>query len=391
MNYPITRLTFDDAERRLLTEVLDSGWVAQGPRVAAFEAAFAREVGGGEAVAVSSCTAGLHVLMLALGVKAGDEVIVPAFTWIATANAVELAGGRAVFVDVDPATFNVRPDVLAAAITPRTVGIVAVHLFGRCADMDAINAIAERHGLWVVEDAACAAGSTYRGRPAGRLARAGVFSFHPRKTITTGEGGMITTDDAALAEKCRSLRNHGAGPAATVTAAGMADFVCAGLNYRLTDLQAALGLAQLAKLNRLVAARRAVADAYRAALADCPHLILPADPTDGLHSYQSFVVLFAPGHELPPTTAIAAGGARRDELMARLAAIGVATRPGTHAPVLASYYRDQRGWKAEDFPGAWRCDHLSIALPLYPGLTDGDVAIVAGRLRPLLADTFTIP
>src|SRR5688572_6493985 len=161
MEYPITKVCFDDDDRRLVGEVLDSGWLLQGPKVASFESAFSRHLGGGESIAVSSCTAGLHLLMLALGLKPGDEVIVPAFTWVATANVVELAGGRPVFVDIDLQTFNLCTDALAAVITPRTVGILAVHLFGRCAEMNDVSAIASRHGLWVVEDAACAAGSSY--------------------------------------------------------------------------------------------------------------------------------------------------------------------------------------------------------------------------------------
>lgn len=385
MDFPITKVCLGDAERKLIAEVLDSGWLVQGQKTAEFEKMFSAMLGGGEAVAVSSCTAALHLLMLTLELRPGDEVLVPAFTWIATANAVELVGGKPVFVDVDPLTFNVRPEALTAAITPRTVGILAVHLFGRCADLDAINAIASRHGLWVVEDAACAVGSLWRNRPAGRLARAGAFSFHPRKSITTGEGGMIVTEDPALAAACRSLRNHGA--AATMTAgAAMPDFTSAGLNYRLTDLQAALGLGQLPKLPAFIADRRAQAEAYRVALGGTRDLILPSEPAESFHTYQSFVVLLAANGELPPDSAVEREGAARDALLHHLAAAGVGCRPGTHAPVLTSYYRDRYRLRPEDFPGAWRADRLSLALPLYPGLGDDGVSTVAKRLQHALQD-----
>jgi perosamine synthetase len=384
MEFPITKVCFDDDERRLVGEVLDSGWLVQGPKVAAFEAAFARELGAGETIAVSSCTAGLHMLVLALGLKPGDEVIVPAFTWIATANVVELAGGRPVFVDVDLETFNLRVDALAANVTSRTVGILAVHLFGRCADMDAINAIAARYGLWVVEDAACAVGSAYRDKPAGLLSSASAFSFHPRKTITTGEGGMIVTSNPTLAVACRSFRNHGASAGPVIASNGMPDFPRVGLNYRLTDLQAALGLSQLAKLARFVAERRALVAAYRGLLHDCLGILVPNEPTDGLHSYQSFVCLVVPEKEIPADRAVESMSAERDALIRRLAQVGVGTRPGTHAPVLAAYYRNRYSLRPEDFPNAWRADRLSIALPLYPGLDRSGVDVVASRVRAAL-------
>lgn len=390
MKYPITKVCFDADERRLLAEVLDSGWVAQGAKVAEFEEVFVGRVGGGEAIAVSSCTAGLHILMMALGVKPGDEVIVPAFTWIATANAIELVGARPVFVDVDPLTFNLRTDQLAGLISARTVGILAVHLFGRCAEMSAILDEAKRHNLWVAEDAACAVGSTYRGEHVGLLGRAGAFSFHPRKTITTGEGGMITTADHELAEVCRSLRNHGAGVSSASGPAAMSDFVRAGLNYRMTDLQGALGIAQMRKLDRFVSERQTLAGMYEEALRDCPGIIVPPTPNDSVHSFQSFVVLVAADRELPSDDAMAAAARSRDDLITLLASRGVGTRPGTHAPVLSSYYRKKYGFRPTDYPGSWRADRLSLALPLYPGLTQDDVHRIAEHLQEtLVSGNFT--
>jgi len=367
---PITRTCFDDAEERLLREVLASGWVAQGPMVERFEILVAAAVGCRHAVAVTSCTAGLHVLMLAMGVRPGDEVLVPAFTWVATANAVELVGGTPVFVDVDPATYNLDPAGLAAAVTARTVGIVPVHLFGLCADMDAVTALARAHRLWVVEDAACALGSTWRGVQAGALGEAGCFSFHPRKSITTGEGGMIVTASDRIAARCRSLRNHGA----EIGAGHMADYPRPGFNYRMTDLQAALGVAQMGKLPHLLAERRRVASAYDRLLRHCDELAVPHVPSGAGHTWQSYVCLLR-----PPSS----GGdprAARDRLITALAAEGIATRQGTHAPVLLGHYRDKYALSPARFPGTCAADALSIALPLYPGLPDADIERVAGRL-----------
>lgn len=366
---PITRTSFDATETQLIGEVLASGWVAQGPMTERFELLFAAEVGCRHAIAVTSCTTGLHLLMVAMGVRPGDEVLVPAFTWVATANAVEQTGGTPVFVDVDPVSGNLDPRRLAAAVTSRTVGILPVHLFGLCADMTAVGEIARAHGLWVVEDAACALGATHAGRAAGRLGAAACFSFHPRKSITTGEGGMITTDSAELAALCRSLRNHGADP--TSATGPMPEFPRLGFNYRLTDLQAALGVAQMGKLPRFLAERRRGAATYDRLLGAQPWLSIPRPPHGSLHAYQSYVGLLHGTED---------GGAARDRVIAALAVDGIATRPGTHAPVLLAYYREKYRLAADVFPGACAAAYHSLALPLYPGISDAEIARVVDRL-----------
>src|SRR5215831_16679289 len=237
---PLTSPDFDDLEVTLLKQCLDSKWVTQGPLTAEFERLVAARHGVTHALATTSCTAGLHLSMLALGLGAGDEVIVPAFTWITSANAAEYVGSRAVLCDVDPSTFNLDPAILPSVITPRTRAIVAVHLFGLAAPMDEIVAIAGKHRLAVIEDAACAIGTAYKGRPVGGIGDLGCFSFHPRKVITTGEGGMVTTNRPDLAEKVASYRNHGATGLSTAEREhprnySMATFNNLGYNLRLSD------------------------------------------------------------------------------------------------------------------------------------------------------------
>ena len=374
MNVPVTRPSFSDDEAAAVAKVLASGWVSQGPRVAEFEEAFARYTGAPHAVAVCSCTAGLHLSLVAAGIGPGDEVVLPSFTFVATANAVEYCGARPVFADVDPRTFNADPHALAAAITPRTRAVIAVHLFGLMADMDAIMTLARRHGLTVVEDAACAVGASAGGRHAGTIGPFGAFSFHPRKVVTTGEGGMVTTQDAAIAERLRSLRSH----AATISDLDrharrgfvLPRFREVGFNYRMTDLQAAVGIVQLGKVEAMLARRQGRVDAYMAALADVPGLALPVVPPGYVHGFQSFV-------------ATVTGDARltRDDLAERLEAEGIATRQGTHAVHALDYYRDRYGLKPEDCPASLMADRGTLTLPLYADMTDEEQARVDERLR----------
>ena len=247
---PIARPLFGEEEIAAVAEPLRNGWVVQGPKVAEFEQRFATFTDAKHAVAASNCTTALHMAVAALGLKPGDEVIVPAFTWVSTANVVEYMGATPVFCDIALDTFNIDVAQIEARITPKTVGILPVHLFGLCADLDPILDIARRRSLWVVEDAACAFGAWYRGRHAGTFGDAGCFSFHPRKSITTGEGGMLTTANDELARKARSLRDHGASRSDlarhhAASAFLLADYDDVGYNYRMTDLQAAVGCVQM--------------------------------------------------------------------------------------------------------------------------------------------------
>lgn len=366
-----------EEEWQACREPLMSGWLTQGPRVAGFEKAFAERHKVDHALAVTSCTTGLHLILAAMGIGPGDEVLVPAFTWVATANVVLYCGATPVLVDVDPRTCNIDPALIAAKLTERTKAIIVVHLFGLCADMDAIRAVVPA-GVRIIEDAACAAGASYRGVPAGGLGDAAAFSFHPRKSITTGEGGMVTTNDAGLAHVADMMRNHGASISEEQRHNGprpylLAEFNLLGFNYRMTDLQGAVGAVQFAKLDRFIAERQAGADRYRAALGGVSWLRLPEVPAHVTHAWQAYVTYVDP--KLAP--------APRNELMERLQAIGISTRPGTHALHMLGLYRDRFGYQPEDFPGATDCDHNTMAIPLHNRMSEEDYDYVIDALKAL--------
>jgi dTDP-4-amino-4,6-dideoxygalactose transaminase len=337
-----------------VTEVLASGWVAQGPRVAAFEAAFATAQRAGHAVAVSSCTAGLHLALVVAGVRPGDDVVVPSFSFVATANAVVHAGARPVFADVDPATGNLTPATIAEALTARTAAVIAVDQGGVPVDLDAVRALTDPLGVVVVEDAACAAGSTYRGLPVGARAEVAAWSFHPRKILTTGEGGMLTTGRADWAGRARRLREHAMSVSAAdrhgAVLAPPEEYLEVGFNYRMTDLQAAVGLVQLGRLPEAVARRRARAAAYAERLADLPALRPVADPPWGTSNFQSYWVEVLPGSPVD-----------RDGLLARLAAADVSARRGIMAAHRQPAYAGR--------------DHDPLPLPATERLTDGTLIL----------------
>jgi dTDP-4-amino-4,6-dideoxygalactose transaminase len=385
---PITRPLLGEAEIAALRGPLESGWLVQGPEVAAFEAAFARYTGARHALASTSCTTALHLAVTALGLRPGDEVIVPAFTWVSTANVVEYQGARPVFADIDLATFNVDPAAVRAAVTDRTVGIIPVHLFGRAADMDPLLDLAARRGLWVVEDAACGFGATWRGRHVGTLGDAGAFSFHPRKSITTGEGGMLTTDDDRLADLVVSLRDHGSTRTDLDRHSGsggslLPEYPRLGFNYRMTDIQGALGRVQLARAVEILDGRRRAAHAYGRLLAGLDWLGLPDEPAGDRHGWQAYVALFQPDE--PSFGQHRRLQARRNAIMTELEREGIATRQGTHAPVLQPFYAQKYGLRPEDFPNATIADALSLALPLFPHITDEELERVARSLRAAFA------
>jgi perosamine synthetase len=373
----LTAPKFDEAEIKLLRTCLESGWVTQGPLTQKFEELIARRHDAKHALATTSCTAALHLAAMALDLKAGDEVIIPAFTWVTSAHCAEYVGARAVFADIDLATYNLAPAAFEAAITSKTRAVVVVHLFGLAAPMDEIRSIAGRHGIRIIEDAACAIGTTYKGRPVGALGDVGCFSFHPRKIITTGEGGAVTTNDDAIATSVASLRNHGASPPqlGEGEAGGpwtMSAFDRIGYNLRLSDIQAAVGVAQMAKLEGLLTERRELANCYLDRLAGCNDVILPL--SEAGHSYQSFVIRIANG-----------GARRRNDIMARLADRSIQTRPGTHAAPALGYYREKYGFDSGRFRNALVAEQTSITLPLFPGMKSTDIDFVVEALGHALA------
>lgn len=364
-----------EEEIMAVREPLETGWLTQGPKVAAFETEFAARHAVVHALATTSCTTALHLALAALEIGPGDEVIVPAFTWVATANVVLYCGATPVLADVDRNTFNIDPADVARRITARTKAIIPVHLFGLCADMDALRAVLPPH-VKVIEDAACAAGASYKGRPAGGLGDAAAFSFHPRKSITTGEGGMLTSNDVAFAEVANMLRNHGASLSEEQRHKGarpylLPEFNLLGFNYRMTDLQGAVGVAQLAKLDGFIAERQKWADWYRARLADISWLRMPEVPEGYRHAWQSFVTYVDPATAPMP----------RNDIMDRLQKMGVATRPGTHAVHMLGLYRDRFGLSPDDFPGARDCDANTMAIPLHNRMTAEDYAYVVEALQ----------
>lgn len=388
MSIPITKPLFGEQEVRAVAGTLQSGWVVQGPSVARFEEMFCAFTGAAHAAAASSCTAALHLAVAALGVKPGDEVIVPAFTWVSTANVVEYMGAKPVFCDVELDTFNIDTNQIESLITPRCVGIIPVHLFGLCAAMQPIMDIAQKHGLWVVEDAACAFGGWYRGRHAGTIGDVGCFSFHPRKSITTGEGGMVTTEGAELDHVIRSLRDHGASRSdldrhRAVGTFLLADFDRLGYNYRLTDIQGAIGCEQMKRAEWILDERRARATAYDEMIKELDWLRGPVTPDGYVHGYQAYVCLFQPERS---TLANTEGlHQQRNLLMARLEERGIATRQGTHAAALQTYYAEKYDLLPAQFPNSYLADRLTLTLPLYVQMTKADQQQVIDSLTEVFS------
>ncbi|WP_341945769.1 DegT/DnrJ/EryC1/StrS family aminotransferase [Microbacterium sp. LWH11-1.2] len=367
LNIPLTGAPEVDAVR----EVIESGYLTQGAKTAAFEEAVRGYTAARHAAAVSSATTGLHLALVALGVQPGDEVVIPGFSFPATANAVIQQGATPVFVDIDEATFNLDPALLDAAVTDRTRAIMPVHAFGLCADMDAINAVAARHELPVLEDAACALGGTYGGRHAGTLGTAGVYSFHPRKIITTAEGGMITTDDDELAKRIAVLRAHGA-----VRGELYMEFVEAGFNYRLSDVHAAIGLAQMTRIDDIVSGRRRAASELTSRVSGIEGVQVPTEPAGTAHTFQSYVVLLDDGID-------------RDEVIRRMRTRDIETTLGTYGMHLQPYFRERFGIPDEALPHTTRAHHQALTLPLYPQLTEDDMDAIADALRLSIEESTT--
>lgn len=363
-------------EWEALKEPIMSGWLTSGPKVREFEQLFAEKHQVKHAIAVTSATTALHLALVVVGIKPGDEVIVPAFTWVATANAVQYCGATPVFVDIDLNTFNLDVSQLKDKITSKTKAIIPVHLFGLCADMDAIKKIAE--DIPLIEDGACAAGAKYQGIPAGSLGTIGCFSFHPRKSVTTGEGGMLTTNDDRLAESLQMMRNHGASVSEEQRHHGpkpyiLPDFNLLGFNYRMTDLQGAVGVIQLGKLNQFIEDRNRWAMYYQVELKDVEWLKTPKVPQGYKHGWQSFVTII--DDQLAPYS--------RNEIMEKLQGRGISTRPGTHAVHMLNLYAEKYGIYAKDFPQAKKANDFSMAIPLHNKMVFEDFEYIVNAIKTI--------
>ncbi|WP_457651206.1 DegT/DnrJ/EryC1/StrS family aminotransferase [Rhodocaloribacter sp.] len=371
LHVPLSRPDVGSLEKRRLLAVLESGRLALGEQLRAFEAGMARRCGTRYAVAVSSGTAALHLIVRGLGLGAGDEVITTPFSFVASANALLFEGVRPRFVDIDPATYNLDAAQAEEAVGPATKGILAVDVFGVPAPWPALTALAQAHELLLIDDACEALGASVAGRPVGAWGDAAAFGFYPNKQITTGEGGCLTTDDEALAERCRSMRNQGRSDDAVMA------HVRLGFNYRMDELSAALGAAQLERLPELLARRAAVAEAYAAALAPLrDDLALPADPGPGVERSWFVYVVRLRDHFAPEA---------RDALMARLRAAGVACAPYFPSIHLQPYYRERFGFRPGRFPVCEAVSTRTLALPFFPQMTEAEVAYVAETLTAALA------
>jgi dTDP-4-amino-4,6-dideoxygalactose transaminase len=368
---PVMRPWLGEQEARAAADAVCSGWVAQGPRVAEFESQFAAHVGAAHGVAVSSCTTALHLALHLLGVGPGDEVVVPSFSFVATANCAHYVGASPVFADVELEDGNVSVRTVEPVLTDRTKAVVVVHQGGLPADVEPLRRLCDSRGIALVEDAACAAGALYRGEPVGAGSLLAAWSFHPRKLLTTGEGGMVTTSDADLAERARRLREHGMNMSAAerhaTTQPVIESYLEVGFNYRMTDIQAAVGLVQLGKLDAMVRRRRQLASRYQTLLADVPGMRTVRDPVWGETNFQSFWVELDDGYPLT-----------RNELLAALASDGVSARAGIMAAHRQPAYA---GHPHAALPVTERLTDHTLILPLFHTMEQRDQDAVVTAIR----------
>ncbi len=366
---PLARPYFDEDEINEIKKVLDSGWVAQGPKMKEFEENFAKYLNAKHAVAVSNCTVALHLALLVLGIKKGDEVLVADYTFPATGHSVLYCGAKPVFVDINPKTYNINPDLIEDKITSKTKAIIPVHTFGQPADMDPIMEIAEKHNLKVVEDAACAAGAKYKCKFAGTIRNIGCFSFHARKGITTGEGGMVVTDNKEIAEEIRTLSTFG-----MVSAWGrekskeilIPEFVKLGYNYKMSDITAAVGVAQLRKLDKIIKRKRELAKYWDEKLQEIDFIEPPFVDKNVFHIYQSYVALVDKK-------------INRNKLIKNLIDNNIQTQIGTYSSHIQPVYNS-----TDKCPNSLKVFNQSLSLPMYYTLKEKDIDIAVKYIKKAL-------
>ena len=384
MKIPIAKTELTEQDLICVRKVLESGWVVQGPVVKEFESIWCKFTGSPYSIAVSSCTTALHLALLAAGIKKGDEVILPSFTWVATVNAVEYVGAIPVFCDIDISTYNIDVSKINNLVTSNTKAIIPVHLFGLAADMKSILEISNKYGLKVIEDSACGFGAFYKNVHTGNFGDFGCFSFHPRKAITTGEGGMLTVNKPEIADLLRSLRDHGASVSDLQRHEGnkpyfLPEFKHLGYNYRMTDIQASLGLSQMKRADSICSRRKEIADMYSELLKGIDWLILPSYGKDFRHGFQSYVCLFKP--EIISESNILDINKQRNNFMEYLSCNGISTRPGTHSVHMLEYYRNKYKLEKTKFMNSYIADCCTVTLPLYQGLKTDEIEFITNKIK----------
>ncbi len=381
---PISKPYFDEDDKDLIQKPLETGWVVQGPYVKEFEKKFAEFTGSRFAIAVTSCTTALHLSLIAAGIGPEDEVILPSFTFVATANAVEYVGAKPVFVDIDINTFVMDVTKIETYINSKTRAVIPVQLFGLSADMDPLMEIAEKYNLIVIEDAACGFGAYYKGKHVGTIGDFGCFSFHPRKAITTGEGGMIITQEESRDKLLRSLRDHGASKSdlerhKEKAGSLLPEYNVVGYNFRMTDFQGALGVSQMKKASEILRKRRDLANYYSKNL-NLEWLKIPEIPKGYVHGFQSYVTLIKKEFF---NNDIEKANEFRNKLMLKLEEVGISTRQGTHAVHTLGYYKKKYNLADLDLPATYEADRLTLSLPVYYELTHEDQDYVIDNIEKI--------
>ena len=393
MNIPITKTIFGKEEAEAIVKPLENGWVVQGPNVAKFQEMFSAFTSAKYSHATTSCTTALHLGLEAMGITTGDKVIVPSFTYVASANSVEYTGAEVVFCDINLRTFNIDETKLENMIKNDSSikAIMPVHLFGLCSNMPDIMELAKKNNLKIIEDSACGFDGWIGDKHSGTFGDVGCFSFHPRKSICTGEGGMLITNDEQIASRVSQLKDHGASKSDLQRhkekgGSLLPDFTIRGYNYRMTDMQGALGVCQMNKNDYIMSGRREVANKYDIALKDISQLITPFIPKDYKHGFQSYVCIFTNGEDITDLIKeqVDRINIKRNIFMEKLEENTIATRQGTHAVHTLGYYKDKNTFKDEDFLMSYAADRLSIALPLYAGMSDEEFEYVIINIKEAL-------